>query len=153
MQPLWDAHPLLLIGYMVFWFLVSDPLSTVFFQKLLTTPLMNQSLLLGVMEASHNDIRCIILNYKLYIIFSSFVSWCPKELEHQNALLTTELQAAKNTWLKKTLGSFRTAANGHQNSSQTDPAWSPANNPHSSWVTRRLSWAHREGRAAKVWKG
>ncbi|RXN09946.1 rab GTPase-activating 1-like protein [Labeo rohita] len=73
-----------------------------------------------------------------------------QELEHQNALLTTELQAAKNTWLKKTLGSFRTAANGHQNSSQTDPAWSPANNPHSSWVTRRLSWAHREGRAAKV---
>ncbi|XP_073704808.1 rab GTPase-activating protein 1-like [Garra rufa] len=73
-----------------------------------------------------------------------------QELEHQNALLTTELQAAKNTWLKKTLDSFKTAASGHQNSSQTDPAWGPANNPHSSWVTRRLSWAHREGRAAKV---
>uniref|UniRef100_A0A672PFS3 Rab GTPase-activating protein 1-like n=1 Tax=Sinocyclocheilus grahami TaxID=75366 RepID=A0A672PFS3_SINGR len=65
-----------------------------------------------------------------------------QELEHQNAVLTTELQAAKNTWLRKTLGSFRTAASGHQNSSQTDPAWSPAHNPHSSWVTRRLSWAH-----------
>ncbi|XP_026144769.1 rab GTPase-activating protein 1-like [Carassius auratus] len=37
-----------------------------------------------------------------------------QELEHQNALLTTELQAAKNTWLRKTLGSFRTAASGHQ---------------------------------------
>ncbi|KTG45319.1 hypothetical protein cypCar_00043316 [Cyprinus carpio] len=73
-----------------------------------------------------------------------------QELEHQNAVLTTELQAAKNTWLRKTLGSFRTAASGHQISSQTDPAWSPAHNPHSSWVTRRLSWAHREGRAAKV---
>uniref|UniRef100_A0A672Q6H3 Rab GTPase-activating protein 1-like n=1 Tax=Sinocyclocheilus grahami TaxID=75366 RepID=A0A672Q6H3_SINGR len=32
-----------------------------------------------------------------------------QELEHQNALLTTELQAAKNTWLRKTLGSFKTA--------------------------------------------
>lgn len=73
-----------------------------------------------------------------------------QELEHQNAVLTTELQAAKNTWLRKTLGSFRTAASGHQNSSQTDPAWSPAHNPHSSWVTRRFSWAHQEGRAAKV---
>ncbi|KAG1949838.1 rab GTPase-activating protein 1-like [Pimephales promelas] len=73
-----------------------------------------------------------------------------QELEHQNAVVTTELQAAKNTWLRKTLGSFRTAASSHQNSSQSDSAWSPTNNPHSSWVTRRLSWAQREGRAAKV---
>ncbi|XP_056323342.1 rab GTPase-activating protein 1-like [Danio aesculapii] len=73
-----------------------------------------------------------------------------QELEHQKAVLMTELQAAKNTWLKKTLDSFKTAASGQQSSSQADSAWSPNNNPQSSWVTRRFSWAHREGRATKV---
>ncbi|XP_051555100.1 rab GTPase-activating protein 1-like [Myxocyprinus asiaticus] len=73
-----------------------------------------------------------------------------QELEHQNAVLTSELQAAKNTWLSKTLGSFRTTTSNNQNSSQADSAWSFTHNPHSSWVTRRLSWAPREGRAAKV---
>nr|XP_055057679.1 uncharacterized protein rabgap1l2 isoform X2 [Misgurnus anguillicaudatus] len=73
-----------------------------------------------------------------------------KELEHQNAVLQSELQAAKNTWLSKTLGSIRTATSNHQSSSQTDPVWSYTHNPQSNWVTRRLSWAHREERAAKV---
>nr|XP_055057678.1 rab GTPase-activating protein 1-like isoform X1 [Misgurnus anguillicaudatus] len=73
-----------------------------------------------------------------------------QELEHQNAVLQSELQAAKNTWLSKTLGSIRTATSNHQSSSQTDPVWSYTHNPQSNWVTRRLSWAHREERAAKV---
>ncbi|TRY81966.1 hypothetical protein DNTS_030976 [Danionella cerebrum] len=73
-----------------------------------------------------------------------------QELEHQKAVLMTEVQAAKNTWLKKTLDSFRTGAGGHQNTAQHEAAWNPLNTNHSSWVTRRLSWAHREGRAAKV---
>ncbi|KAA0719446.1 Rab GTPase-activating protein 1-like, isoform 10 [Triplophysa tibetana] len=73
-----------------------------------------------------------------------------QELEHQNALLVNELQAAKNTWLKKTLGSIRTVTSSHQSSSPTDPAWCYTHNPHTSWVTRRLSWAYPEGRAAKV---
>ncbi|XP_051556060.1 rab GTPase-activating protein 1-like [Myxocyprinus asiaticus] len=73
-----------------------------------------------------------------------------QELEHQNMVLTSELQAGKNTWFSKTLGSFRTVTSSNQNSSQADSVWSYTHNPHSSWVTRRLSWAPREGRGAKV---
>ncbi|XP_036452148.1 rab GTPase-activating protein 1-like [Colossoma macropomum] len=64
-----------------------------------------------------------------------------QELEHEKGMLVNELQAAKSTWLKKTLGSLLT------HSSTSDPQ-------HSSHSTgsgvRRLSWTPWEGRAAHM---
>ncbi|XP_041957836.1 rab GTPase-activating protein 1-like isoform X1 [Alosa sapidissima] len=74
-----------------------------------------------------------------------------QELEHQNGALTTDLQEAKNGWLRKTLGSLRMATTGAQASTPRDDILAPLSSSRSGWVSaRRLSLALREGRKAHV---
>ncbi|KAI4900921.1 hypothetical protein NFI96_026087 [Prochilodus magdalenae] len=64
-----------------------------------------------------------------------------QELEHQKGMLVNELQAAKSTWLKKTLGSLLTSSstNGLQHSSHSAGSG-----------VRRYSWTPWEGKTAHV---
>ncbi|KAL7879334.1 hypothetical protein SRHO_G00015880 [Serrasalmus rhombeus] len=60
-----------------------------------------------------------------------------QELEHEKGVLENKLQAAKSTWLKKTLGSLLTHS-------------STSDQQHSASGVRRLSWTPWEGGAAHV---
>ncbi|XP_030630437.1 rab GTPase-activating protein 1-like [Chanos chanos] len=72
-----------------------------------------------------------------------------QELEHQNGALLNDLQAAKNSWLSKTLGTLKTATSHLQHSSSRDSVYAPIQS--SSWLnTRRLSLASRDSGKAHV---
>ncbi|KAL2097904.1 hypothetical protein ACEWY4_007111 [Coilia grayii] len=74
-----------------------------------------------------------------------------QELEHQNGALKMDLQTAKHSWLRKTLGSLKMATSGTQPSMPRDEILAPVSSSRSGWVsTRRLSLALREGKRAQV---
>ncbi|XP_007234438.3 rab GTPase-activating protein 1-like [Astyanax mexicanus] len=67
-----------------------------------------------------------------------------QELEHQKGELVNEVQAARSTWLRKTLGSLGVSNSNNslqQSVHSTGSGWA---------MIRRLSWTPREGKSAGV---
>lgn len=99
------------------------------------------TVVLGI--APHN-IRIYWINFRYWTIL--------QELEHQNGALMTDLQAAKNGWLKKTLSSLKITSSGLQNSAPRDEILAPISSSRTGWMsTRRVSWALKESKRAQVW--
>ncbi|XP_055764553.1 rab GTPase-activating protein 1-like [Salvelinus fontinalis] len=78
-----------------------------------------------------------------------------RELEHQQGVLQRDLQAARNSWLSKTVSSVRSAGGGLQSSSLPRGRASAMGRslhglPLSAWSSRRLSWALRKDRGGDV---
>ncbi|KAG7225897.1 hypothetical protein INR49_014325 [Caranx melampygus] len=74
-----------------------------------------------------------------------------QELEHQKALLTNDLQEAKNSWISKAFTSLRTSSGGLHGIGVTKdggPAlgWTLHSGPLSGWSGKKLSWPHRDNR-------
>ncbi|XP_028833211.1 rab GTPase-activating protein 1-like [Denticeps clupeoides] len=59
-----------------------------------------------------------------------------QELEHQNSALLHKLQAAKNTWFSKTLGSLKMANGSQQQFGPREGTWGLSMRRHSLWEWR-----------------
>uniref|UniRef100_A0A4W6E8R2 RAB GTPase activating protein 1-like 2 n=1 Tax=Lates calcarifer TaxID=8187 RepID=A0A4W6E8R2_LATCA len=74
-----------------------------------------------------------------------------QELEHQNGLLASDLQEAKNNWISKAFTSLRTSSGGLQGISvprngAPAPRWNLHSGSLSGWSSKKLSWPHRDNR-------
>lgn len=62
------------------------------------------------------------------LVDSSAPLFTVQELEHQRGVLMNEIQAAKNSWLSKTLGSLKSSASSSSSSTSQTPS-SPKEGP------------------------
>lgn len=74
---------------------------------------------------SHHRVRALA---HLACADSSVLSPPLQELEHQRGVLMNEIQAAKNSWLSKTLGSLKSSASSSSSSTSQTPS-SPKEGP------------------------
>ncbi|XP_074548449.1 rab GTPase-activating protein 1-like isoform X2 [Halichoeres trimaculatus] len=75
-----------------------------------------------------------------------------QELEHQRAILSNDLQEAKNNWISKAFTSLRTSSGGGLPSlsiprdGASSAGWHLHSSSLSGWSPKKLSWPHREQR-------
>lgn len=73
-----------------------------------------------------NQTRKPILSSSVLLLLPGLVTL--QELEHQRGVLMNEIQAAKNSWLSKTLGSLKSSASSSSSSTSQTPS-SPKEGP------------------------